>query len=187
MSAAPEINATFRSNGFTEELAPGPIGGPGAWRGPDIAKRADEWTYALSAAEIRELDDAMQRTRTSQILDIDKAAFNLSTLAATLAEIKHQLLEGQGFVLIRGVPVADYTLEDRHAFTGASACTLVRHDRKTPRGISSAMSATSATISIPSAIRPKRVFIRPATVNYSTRIPPTLSGSYVCKNRSQGR
>ena len=112
MSAAPEINANFESNGFTEELAPGPIGGPGAWRGPDIAKRADEWTYALSAAEIRELDDAMQRTRTSQILDIDKAAFDLPTLAATLAEIKHQLLEGRGFVLIRGVPVADYTLEE---------------------------------------------------------------------------
>ncbi|MEC8201536.1 MAG: TauD/TfdA family dioxygenase [Pseudomonadota bacterium] len=112
MSAAPEINATFESNGFTQELAPGPIGGPGAWRRPDIAKRADEWTYALSAAEIRELDDAMQRTRTSQILDIDKAAFDLPKLAATLAEIKHQLLEGRGFVLIRGVPVADYTLEE---------------------------------------------------------------------------
>ena len=68
----PEINAT--SNTGLQELAKRM--GAGAWRTEcETCRRVD----ALSAAD--ELDDAIKRTRTLQILDIDKAAFDLPKLA----------------------------------------------------------------------------------------------------------
>lgn len=112
MSALPENVQSFVSPGYTEAQAPGPVGGAAAWRGPEMAQRPDEWTYRLSDAEIGELDAAMRRTRASEIVDIDKTAFDLPTLGGALAEIKHELLEGRGFVLIRGIPVADYSVEE---------------------------------------------------------------------------
>ena len=123
MSAAPDLEKDFLSPGFTLSKAPGPIGGPGAWLGPDMTSRREEWTYTLSDSDIGELDDAMRRTREKAFVDIDKAAFELPSLGSSLSEIKYELLEGKGFVLIRGVPVEGYTLEefgprllgDRHA------------------------------------------------------------------------
>ena len=112
MSAAPDLEKDFLSPGFTLSKAPGPIGGPGAWLGPDMASRREEWTYTLSDSDIGELDDAMRRTREKAFVDIDKAAFELPSLGSSLSEIKYELLEGKGFVLIRGVPVEGYTLEE---------------------------------------------------------------------------
>ena len=112
MSAAPDIKEEFVHSGETDERAPGPIGGPGAWRGSDLAGRQDEWTYLLSENEIDELHNAMQRTSDTDFLELDKAAFDLPTLGVALSNIKHELLEGRGFVLIRGVPVENYTLEE---------------------------------------------------------------------------
>ena len=112
MSAAPDLEKDFLSPGFTLSKAPGPIGGPGAWLGPDMASRREEWTYTLSDSDIGELDDAMRRTREKAFVDIDKAAFELPLLGSALSEIKYELLEGKGFVLIRGVPVEGYTLEE---------------------------------------------------------------------------
>lgn len=112
MSALPEAEFEFASSGATDERAPGPVGGPGAWKGSDLAARPEEWVYELSAAEVAELDMAMRDTRDREFLEIDQSAFALPTLAAQLADIKHELLQGRGFVLIRGVPVQDYTLEE---------------------------------------------------------------------------
>ena len=74
MSAAPDLEKDFLSPGFTLSKAPGPIGGPGAWLGPDMTSRREEWTYTLSDSDIGELDDAMCRTREKAFVDIDKAA-----------------------------------------------------------------------------------------------------------------
>ena len=59
MSAVAAIDDGYISAGATVERASGPVGGPGAWRGVDMAERPDEWLYTLSSAEITELDDAM--------------------------------------------------------------------------------------------------------------------------------
>ena len=72
MNATHETANEFVSTGMTTGRAPGPIGGPGAWRGLDMAKRVDEWTYTLSTTEVQELDEAMRRTRRIDFLDIDK-------------------------------------------------------------------------------------------------------------------
>lgn len=112
MSALLDQETEFVSSGATDERAPGPIGGPGDWRGADLMQRPGEWTYELSGAEIADLTDAVARTRSDDFLAIDKAAFDLPVLGPRLAEIKQELLEGRGFALIRGVPVGDCSLED---------------------------------------------------------------------------
>jgi len=112
MSALPDREFEFVSTGATKERAPGPIGGPGAWRGSELSKSPQDWIYALSPSEISELDEAMRQTRERDFLTIDKDAFGLPNLGPRLADIKQVLLEGRGFVLIRGIPVSDYTLEE---------------------------------------------------------------------------
>ena len=102
----------FQSSGATSRRANGAIEGPSAWRGADLAARPEEWTYTLSAAEIEELDTAMRRSRALDFLDLGKAQFEQPTLAAVLEDIRHELLRGRGFVLVRGVPVHDYDTEE---------------------------------------------------------------------------
>ena len=55
MNATHETANEFVSTGMTTGRAPGPIGGPGAWRGLDMAKRVDEWTYTLSQTEVQQM------------------------------------------------------------------------------------------------------------------------------------
>ena len=112
MSAVLADQLEYLSPGFTPNRAPGPIGGPAAWRGQALAQRPSEWTYTLSSVEVGELDAAMRSTRELDFLDIDKSRFELPTLASALIDIRQELLHGRGFVLIRGVPVQDYDLNE---------------------------------------------------------------------------
>lgn len=112
MSAVAEFEEGYVSTGATAETAPGPIGGPGAWRGADMAARRDEWLYTLSDAEVAELDDAMRRTRDTEILSIDRDAFALPTLGGVFDDMRRELLHGRGFVVLRGIPVQGYTTEE---------------------------------------------------------------------------
>ena len=95
-------------------MPPGEIAGPSAWYGPDMAARPDEWIRPFSEAELDELDSAMRsiRARGINIIDIDREAFPLPTLSPVLEDIRHEVLEGRGFVLLRGIPVERYTIEE---------------------------------------------------------------------------
>ena len=112
MSAVADFEGGYASTGATRELAPGPVGGPGAWRGADMAERREEWTYTLSSAEVAELDDAMRRTRAKDIIAIERADFALPTLGGVFDDMRRELLRGRGFVLLRGVPVRDDAIEE---------------------------------------------------------------------------
>src|SRR5262245_43888727 len=104
-------------------MPPGPVGGPGAWRGADLA-RSDEWIHRLTAAEIGELDGALAhvRRRGVEIIDISRDDFPLPTLGPRLLAIRRELLHGRGFVLLRGVPVDRYAMaETATAYFGLGA------------------------------------------------------------------
>jgi hypothetical protein len=87
------------------ELPPA-LGGSSAWYGPDVADRA-EWIEALSPTELAEIEFAAQRLARVevdwQILSHDE--FPLPTLKQRLSRVLHEILEGRGFVLLRGLPV----------------------------------------------------------------------------------
>src|SRR4051794_9760262 len=91
-------------------MPPGPLIGPAAWYGRDMAGR-DDWIFALSADEIAEIERAVAAFARSgaALADVSPATFDLPRLAPRLADVRRELLDGRGFVLIRGLPVDRYT------------------------------------------------------------------------------
>jgi hypothetical protein len=85
---------------------PPALGGRSAWHGPEIADRSD-WIEPLSPAELAEIELAgrslAQAEPDWQTLRADD--FPLPTLSRRLAQIRDEVLEGRGFVVLRGLPV----------------------------------------------------------------------------------
>ena len=97
------------------------IEGAQAWYGTEMAAR-DDWSFTLTAADIAEIEAALDRVRTTDILAIDRAAFPLPRLSARLAEVGRDILDGRGFFLLRGLPVERYSLaEAARIFWGIGA------------------------------------------------------------------
>lgn len=89
-----------------------PIIDPAGWYPAQLAA-SDEWLYRLSGGEVDELRaavDAIQSQRLA-IKDITRDSFDLPGLGPALDKVRDELLEGRGFILIRGVPVDDFTRE----------------------------------------------------------------------------
>ena len=72
----------------------------------DDVRDPEQWTERFSAGELAELDAAIAfaRSRSSDFLDIGKDAFPLPALGARLQRIGDVLINGRGFVLLRGLP-----------------------------------------------------------------------------------
>lgn len=85
---------------------PPPISGPSAWYGPDVADRA-EWIEHLSSTELAEIESASRRLADKEIdwQTLRPDGFTLPTLKPRLSRILDAVLEGRGFVLLRGLPV----------------------------------------------------------------------------------
>jgi alpha-ketoglutarate-dependent taurine dioxygenase len=75
---------------------------------------ATQWTELLSPDEIAEIDAAMRcaRAKSDDLLQIGPQDFPLPTLAPRLLRIEHELMNGRGFVLLRGLPRARYSNDD---------------------------------------------------------------------------
>ena len=100
------------------------IEGPSAWVGADMKNREAEWTYRLSSAEVAEIETAVKavRARGLDIADIARADFPLPTLGPELERLRAEVLDGSGFVLLRGMPVEDRPIaESATAYWGVGA------------------------------------------------------------------
>jgi len=86
-----------------------PITGPSAWFGADMRGREAEWTYLLSPVEVAEIEAAVEtvQARGLDIADIRREDFPLPTLGPALDQLRAEVLDGRGFVLLRGLPVED--------------------------------------------------------------------------------
>lgn len=89
---------------------PKEITGPSAWYGRHM-RHSDEWIFHLSEADIAEIEDAVKRSRHLRIQDIGQADFPLPNLGLRLDRLLDELLDGRGFVLIRGLPMERYGIE----------------------------------------------------------------------------
>ena len=94
-------------------LPPGPVEGPFAWRGPEMAPQTD-WIHALTEGEIGEIEAALGTARKSgrALADLRAEDFPLPSLAPRLRALRVELLNGPGFALLRGLPVDRYGIED---------------------------------------------------------------------------
>jgi hypothetical protein len=80
------------------------------WRHDDLG---DSYVFHLTDDHVEELDRALVHAeeRCADVLDITRADFPLPTLAPALTGVAHELINGRGVVLIRGVPVDRYGKE----------------------------------------------------------------------------
>ena len=90
------------------------IEGSAAWRGSDLRHREAEWIYSLSSQELAEIEEATAaiRARGLDIAEIRRRDFPLPTLAPVLDRLRDEILNGRGFVLIRGLRVEDRPIAD---------------------------------------------------------------------------
>jgi hypothetical protein len=98
--------------------------GAAAWYGPDMAAR-DAWLMPLSAANVREIERAAEAlvARDTDIAAISAADFPLPSLGPELkARVRKEVLNGRGFLLVRGLPAERWSLrEAATAFFGLGA------------------------------------------------------------------
>ncbi len=83
------------------------------WTAADVADPA-RWTEVLGEVEITELEAALAqaRARSEDFLDIGKDDFSLPTLGQRLESIERELMDGRGFVLLRGLPRERWSNDD---------------------------------------------------------------------------
>jgi hypothetical protein len=95
-----------------------------AWYGPEMVKRTD-WQMPLSPSEIAEVESAAKvlAAREADIAAVTAKDFPLPTLGAKLkARVEGEVLNGRGFLLLRGLPVERWTMrESATAFYGLGA------------------------------------------------------------------
>jgi hypothetical protein len=89
-----------------EAILRAPVGGPAAWRGADVAGRAD-WVVELDAAAIAELTAAAEAVRARDLAlgALRRDDFPLPTLAPVIRGWARELADGRGFLVVRGLPV----------------------------------------------------------------------------------
>ena len=89
-----------------------PVRGPGVWYGRDLAARRD-WIREFSSRELAEIQAAVRAARDISPEKLSPASFPLPGFGPELGRILAELLEGRGFILLRGLPVERMTREEQ--------------------------------------------------------------------------
>ncbi|KAM3503831.1 hypothetical protein MY10362_003945 [Beauveria mimosiformis] len=92
------------------EAFPTEITGPTVWEGREMATRHDEWAHHWTESELNELLQAVNAFTVSGIplININKHNFHIPNVTRTLQAVRHDILNGRGFVLFRGLPVQEW-------------------------------------------------------------------------------
>ena len=91
-----------------------PVAGASVWYGRELAQRTD-WIRHFTTAELDEIVAAVSlfKREGRKAEDINPAFFPLPRLGPVMREVLVDLLEGRGFVLLRGLPVERMTREEQ--------------------------------------------------------------------------
>ena len=83
------------------------------WSAADVADE-NTWTEQFTPDELAELDDSLRHAlkHSADVLDLTKDDFPLPGLSARLKDIERELIEGRGFVRLRGIDRARYSQEE---------------------------------------------------------------------------
>src|ERR1051325_8458935 len=90
-----------------------PIRHPSAWTVADFRSPAD-YSIELAASQVRDIAAALRRIKVAGIgLDgLQREHFEVPSLRPIIEEIRMQIEDGRGFVLLRQLPVEDYSKDD---------------------------------------------------------------------------
>ena len=84
--------------------------GASAWTGAEMRAR-DDWIVRLTAADRAELDAAWRATAHIPIEAIGPEAFPLPSLGPRLLALRDEIIDGRGFVLVRGLDIKGWSIE----------------------------------------------------------------------------
>ena len=94
---------------ITKDTLPSEIRDASAWYGPELEGRTD-WIEHLFAAEIAEVESAAKELdKSDDLTSITTNDAPLPTLGPRLRRLLDEVLDGRGFVLIRGLPIERWT------------------------------------------------------------------------------
>ena len=118
-----------KQQGTVGAMPPGAITGPSAWVGPDMAAHEERWIWRLSEAEIAEIDAAVAAFKATgtPMEKISEQTFVLPTLKPKVQGVLGELLEGRGFIMVRGFPVERYLAKSDLAGAAIAYLGLGRH------------------------------------------------------------
>ena len=80
------------------------------WRGGDFTK--DDIAFDLAARQADALRDVLRRTERRDIADIRPADCRDPALDADLERVFDEIQNGRGIVIVRGIPVADHSVDE---------------------------------------------------------------------------
>lgn len=83
------------------------ISGPTVWQAEDYQNNPERWVHVFSDDEIAELSEVADEFIANKIplTGISKSNFKLPKLSSLLTSIRHEVLNGKGFILFKGFPV----------------------------------------------------------------------------------
>ena len=90
-----------------------PIDHPSAWKVADFTSPAD-YTIDLTATQLQDIERALRQVKTAGLGldDLQREHFEVPSLKPAIDEIRHQIAQGRGFVVLRRLPVEDYSKDE---------------------------------------------------------------------------
>ena len=86
-----------------------------AWIGAELARHPEQWIHNLSAVELGEIEAGVAKVRGRDLAGLGRGDFCFPTLGPVLDKLREDVLDGRGFVLIRGLPVEGKPVADSAA------------------------------------------------------------------------
>ncbi len=111
-----ELRQEIRTREIGPPLTPvygTPIDHPGAWKVADFETPAD-YTIELDATNLRDIERAMRRAKAAGLGlgDLQREHFEVPSLQPVIDEIRRQIEDGRGFVVLRRLPVENYSKDE---------------------------------------------------------------------------
>lgn len=98
--------SSFNDNQRVPAQAMEPVIDPAGWL-PESLKNVERWSYQLTAADSAELIEAVQSIQRNAIAleEMSRGNFPLGAFADILCDVRRELLDGRGIVMLQNFPV----------------------------------------------------------------------------------
>jgi len=113
MSELREISGRSANDMPATPVYGAPVDHPSAWKVADFTSPAD-YTIELDASQLREIERAMRQIKAAGLGldDLQHEHFPLPSLRPVIAEIRHHVADGRGFVVVRRLPVERWSKDE---------------------------------------------------------------------------
>src|SRR3974377_2027342 len=111
--SAIQLNEIPGDNAPLTPVYAAPIDHPGAWKVADF-KSPGDYTIEFDAKHLRDIERAVRRIKAAGLGldDLQREHFEVPSLRPVIDEIRHQIEDGRGFVVLRRLPVEDYSKDE---------------------------------------------------------------------------